>query len=230
MVRERRTPATAGPIVVLGAGGHAKVVIATLLAAGCEVKGAYADDFEERESSLLGVPVRGPLRAALDAKARGGAVIAIGDNAARKKLAEELQLEWATVVHPSACVERDVQLGPGTVVFAGAVIQPGSRVGAHVIVNTGAKIDHDAQIGEYSHIAPGCTLAGNVELRSGVFLGAGATVIPGRRLGAWSTVGAGGVVVDDVAPGAIVVGVPARAIGAATPRRPARRRVARERA
>jgi sugar O-acyltransferase (sialic acid O-acetyltransferase NeuD family) len=215
--------------VVLGSGGHAKVVVATLLAAGCEVGGVFADDWQERGEALLGVPIRGPLRAALDARARG-AVIAVGDNATRKRLAEDLDLAWATVVHPWACVERDVVLGEGTVVFAGAVIQPGSRLGAHVIVNTGARIDHDAVIGDYSHVAPGCTLGGNVELRSGALLGAGATVIPGRRVGAWSTVGAGGVVLEDVAPGAIVVGVPARAIGGGAARRPARRRAARERA
>jgi UDP-perosamine 4-acetyltransferase len=215
--------------VVLGAGGHAKVVVATLLAAGSEVSGVFADDWQERGEELLGVPVRGPLRAALDAGVRG-AVIAVGDNAARKRIAGELELPWATAVHPWACVERDVVLGPGTVVFAGAVIQPGSQIGAHVIVNTGARIDHDARIGDFSHVAPGCTLAGNVELRSGVFLGAGSTVVPGSRLGAWSTVGAGAAVVEEVAAGAIVVGVPARVIGGEPVRRASRRGVARERA
>jgi sugar O-acyltransferase (sialic acid O-acetyltransferase NeuD family) len=215
--------------VVLGAGGHAKVVVATLLAAGSEVSGVFADDWQERGQELLGVPVRGPLRAALEAGARG-AVIAVGDNAARKRIAEELELPWATAVHPWACVERDVMLGPGTVVFAGAVIQPGSQLGEHVIVNTGARIDHDARIGDFSHIAPGCTLAGSIELRSGVFVGAGATVIPGLKLGAWSTVGAGAAVVDEVAAGSIVVGVPARAIGGQPAPRASRRRVAKERA
>jgi sugar O-acyltransferase (sialic acid O-acetyltransferase NeuD family) len=216
-------------MVVLGAGGHAKVVVATLLAAGCEVSGVFADDWEERGDELLGVPVRGALRDALDAGARG-AVVAIGDNAARKRIAEGLELPWATVVHPWACVERDVALGPGTVVFAGAVIQPGSQIGAHVIVNTGARIDHDARIGDFSHIAPGCTLAGNVELRSGVFMGAGSTVIPGVKVGAWSTVGAGAAVVAEVPAGVIAVGVPARTIGGEPVQRVGKRRVARDRA
>jgi len=192
---------------VLGAGGHAKVVIATLRAAGQEVAGVLDDDASRHGTTVLGVPVAGPVE-----RATGGeAVVAIGDNAVRKRIAEALpDVRWATAVHPSAVVHPSVTVGAGSVVFAGAVVQPEAHLGRHVIVNTGATIDHDSRLAEYVHIAPGANLAGDVQLDEGVFLGIGARVIPGVRVGAWTTVGAGGVVVGDLPGGVTAVGVPAR--------------------
>src|SRR6056297_307029 len=116
---------------VIGAGGHAKVVIATLQASGRDVAGVLDDDAAKHGTTVLGVPVLGPVERA----AGGEALVAIGNNAVRKRIAEALpEVRWASAVHPSAVVHPSVQVGAGSVVFAGAVVQPETRLGRHVIV------------------------------------------------------------------------------------------------
>lgn len=195
---------------VVGAGGHAKVVIATLQSAGFVVEAAWDDDVGRQGGAVLGVPVRGPI----DAVPEGAAVVvALGSNAARKSVVERLpRRAFIAVAHPSAVVHSSVALGAGTVVFAGAVVQPDARLGEHVIVNTGASVDHDCVLEDFVHIAPGVRLAGSVRLREGAFLGIAASAVPGTDVGAWATVGAGGVVVAPIPAKLTAVGCPARAL------------------
>lgn len=201
---------TRGSVAVFGAGGHAKVVISTLLDAGFAPSVVLDDDPASWGRQVLGIPVRGPLNSLADHRV-DGAVIGIGTNSVRMRIAEQLlDVAWVTVIHPAAVVHSTVQLGPGTVVFAGAVIQPDTTCGRHVIVNTAASIDHDCVIEDFSHIAPGARLAGNVQVSRAAFLGIGSVVIPGRHIGAGAMVGAGSVVIRDVPASATVAGSPAR--------------------
>ena len=198
-------------VYVIGAGGHAKVVISSLQAQGVPVGGVFDDDAGKWGSRVLGTLVLGGVDAALDYKNRGRFVLAIGDNIRRMELAELLaELSWVTVVHPAAYVDSSVQLGPGTVVFAGAVVQPETKIGRHCIVNTGATVDHDCEIGDYAHLAPGSHLAGGVVVGSRTMLGIGVSVLPGMHIGEQAVVGAGSVVINDVDAGDTVVGVPAK--------------------
>ncbi|MBL8848585.1 MAG: sugar transferase, partial [Planctomycetaceae bacterium] len=160
---ERRETVLPEGVFVIGAGGHAKVVIATLQAAGQTAAAVLDDDPAQWGRTVLGVPVVGPV-CTLERELGRQAVIAIGSNAVRRRIAKELRAEWVTVVHPSACVHATVLLGAGTVVFAGAVIQPDAAIGAHCIINTGASIDHDCRLGDFVHAAPGVRLAGDVEV------------------------------------------------------------------
>ena len=201
---------TAYPVVVIGAGGHGKVVISTLLAAGVRILCVLDDDRQKHGLKILGVPVRGPVSDA-DKFGRVG-VLGIGHNRERKRIAEAVALEWAIVVHPQAWVHPSVRLGEGSVVFAGAIIQADTVIGRHVIVNTGAMIDHDCEIGDDVHVAPGASLAGGVKLGEGAFVGIGSCAIPGVRIGEWTTVGAGAAVVSDLPSELTAVGVPARAL------------------
>lgn len=198
-------------VAVIGAGGHAKVVISTLQAAGHIVSAVFDDDRTKLGTALLGVPVRGPVSDVLECHRR--AVIAIGKNSIREELSKQLdqfgQIEWVAAVHPAAYVHQSVKVGPGAVVFAGAVIQPDATVGAHSIINTGATVDHDCIIGDFVHIAPGVHLAGGVRVGRGAFLGIGAAVIPYRSIGEWTIVGAGGLVIHDAPARLTLVGVPA---------------------
>lgn len=194
---------------VIGAGGHARVVIAAMQAAGIEVVAAWDDDPERIGQTILGVRVRGPIANAVSAR-DVPAVIAIGDNRARERVAASLPLQWISVVHPRAWVHETVHLEPGAVVCAGAIVQPDVRVGAHVIVNTSASVDHDCVLEDFVHLGPGVNLCGGVRVETGALLGVGACARPNARIGAWSTVGAGGVVIEPVPPGVVAIGCPAR--------------------
>jgi sugar O-acyltransferase (sialic acid O-acetyltransferase NeuD family) len=194
-------------IVVIGAGGHAKVLISTLIAGGSPIAAVFDDDETKWGTEVQGIRVSGAER-----ERGGGAIIGIGDNAKRKEIAQDLNFEWETVIHPSASVHPSAKLGGGTVIFAGAVVQPDAVIGDHVIVNTGATIDHDCIIGDYAHLAPGVHLAGSVQVGEGAFLGIGSVAIPGVKIGCWSTLGAGAVAIRDLADGAVAVGVPAKVL------------------
>jgi len=205
----------AASLIIVGAGGHAKVVLdAAQAMASFHIVG-IADERREMHGALvLGYPVLGGLDALDDPTYRDcQLVVAIGDGAAREWVSADLEDRhrvFATVIHPSAQVGVETEVGPGTVVLAGAVINSGAGIGRHVIVNTRSSVDHDCSIGDFAHIAPGATLAGSVSVGRGTHIGMGACVIEGTSIGAGCIVGAGAVVLTDVADHTVVVGVPAR--------------------
>ncbi len=200
-------------IIVIGGGGHSKVVISTLLELGYRVIGVLDDDINKKDSKILNFPILGPIELLKSGNFEHG-IIAIGDNKVRKEIADKFKdcCKWISVVHPFSFVHQSVEIGEGTVVFAGSVIQTDVIIGNHVIINTGVTIDHDCKIGNFAHLAPGVNLAGGVLVEEGSFLGINSSVIPYKRIGKWATVGAGGVVIQDVPEFTTVVGVPAKPI------------------
>lgn len=198
-------------VYVIGAGGHAQVVVALAEAAGQHIAGIY-DDYKPIGSTVLNYQVVGKLQ---DLPDESGivAVIAIGDNAARQRVARHWHhIKWLTLIHPTAWVAPNVVLGHGCVVMAGAILQPSVRLGSHVIVNTMASVDHESVLDDFVHIAPGCHLAGNVHLEEGVFGGIGSTYTPGVAVGRWSMIGAGATVTKSLPDNVTAVGIPAKAI------------------
>ncbi len=198
-------------VQVIGAGGHARVVISTLREAGHTVTAVWDDDPATWGTRCLDAPIRGGL-AELATQPALPTVIAVGNNRARAAIAATLELPWSSVVHPRAWVDRTARLGAGTVVFAGAIVQPQVEIGAHAIVNTAASIDHDCRIGDHAHIGPGVHLCGDVVVGAGTLPGVSSCARPGARIGEWAIVGAGSVVVRSVASNTTVVGVPATPI------------------
>ncbi|QIE24849.1 acetyltransferase [Caballeronia sp. SBC2] len=201
-------------IVVVGAGGHAKVCIELLRAMGEHVD--YCVGGSDGPLSCVGVPVlHGDEHLS---KLRGDhyrAFIAIGSNRVRARLATiatGLGYELVNAISPSAVISSTVSFGSGVAVMAGAVINAEAFVDSLAIVNTGATVDHDCRIGHAAHIAPQCGLAGCVSVGAQSFLGIGARVIPDKVIGSHVIVGAGGVVISDIGDGLTVVGVPARPI------------------
>lgn len=205
------------PIVVVGAGGHAKVVIDALLAAGREVIGCTDVDASRHGQSVLGVPVIGnddALRQhALDAI---DVVVGVGGTRGeplRRVMHERLRAQgWrlATVIHPSSTIARGAAVGVGAQILARAVVQADAQVGEGSIVNTGAIIEHDVRLGDFCHVAPGALLCGRVQAGAGVHVGAGAIVLQNLSLGAGMVVGAGALVTRSFDDGLTVTGVPAR--------------------
>lgn len=205
------------PLLVVGSGGHAKVVIDAAQASGrYDVVGVLAEQPEALGGDVLGVPVvRGSEALDRPEYRTCAVVVAIGDNEARERVAKQLEEAgrvFATIIHPSAQLAADVVFGEGTVIFAGAVANPGTRIGRHVIVNTCASVDHDGRIEDFAHISPGAALAGGVRIGPGAHVGIGASVIQNVTIGAWSIVGAGAAVIDDLPDGVVAAGVPARVI------------------
>ncbi len=197
-------------VYVIGAGGHAKVVIRALLESGFRVVGVFDDRMDLQNTHVLGIPVLGLTDDIQQQQPVHPAVVAIGTNRTRQTIVERLDVEWATVIHPSAVVDKTVKLGPGCVIMAGAVIQVDTIIGDHAIVNTTASIDHDCVVGNFCHVAPGAHLAGECRIGNGVLIGVGAAVIPQIDIGDWSVVGAGAAVVKNVPGNQVVGGVPAK--------------------
>jgi len=194
-------------LLVVGAGGHAKVVVDIAHAAGIRVAGVVGHPGDPE--AVLGIPVSFD-RSDFDADSF---VIALGDNAKRAAAFVEyleLGLEPTQVVHPSVLVGQGVALGAGTVVAAGVVINADARIGANVILNTGCTVDHDCIIGDHAHVGPGVNLCGGVRVGEGALVGVGACAIPLAQIGDWSVVGAGSAVTASVPPRGVWGGVPAR--------------------
>jgi sugar O-acyltransferase (sialic acid O-acetyltransferase NeuD family) len=197
-------------VIVIGGGGHAKVVVSTLLDAKIEVLGIYDDNPTKCGTEICGVRIVGPITG-LDSSVETNAIMAIGDNKTRRAVAERFQrLHWLTVIHPKAVVHSSVMIGKGSAIFAGAIIQPDVVIGDHCVINSNATVDHDCRICDYVHVGPGSCLAGEVTVGEGTFLGTGVVAIVGRSIGEWSIVGAGGVVIRDVPANVTAVGIPAR--------------------
>lgn len=201
-------------LVLFGAGGHAREVLALVRElGGWRVAGVLSDRPEWVPAAEAGVARLGGVEW-LAAHPACHVVVAIGDSRVRADVVARIRAAaanpFATLVHPSAWRAERGDLGEGTQVEAGALLNVDVAVGAHVIVNQGARLSHDVRVGDFATLAPGVTLCGGVVVEEGADLGANATVLPGLRIGAHARVGAGAVVVRDVAPGATVVGNPAK--------------------
>jgi sugar O-acyltransferase (sialic acid O-acetyltransferase NeuD family) len=207
------------PVLILGAGGHGRVVLDILLQSGRhEVVGFLDNNADIHGRRVDGIPVLGPvddLPLLADQFGSPAVIIAVGDNGVRRGLArqvESLGFELASAIHPSATLAHNATVGRNVVIAAGVVICAHCQIGDSVILNTGCIVDHQTMIGEGSHICPGVRIAGRVKVEPGVFVGIGATVIPKVTLGCESIIGAGAVVIEDVPALATVVGVPARPV------------------
>ncbi|HER27230.1 MAG TPA: acetyltransferase, partial [Rhodospirillales bacterium] len=173
-------------VVLLTAGGHAKVVADICLAAGYRIAG-FLDDVRPIDAEWTGGKIIGRLNRLSDASfaARHLFIPALGDNAQRRDLAEKVRAanaEMISVVHPSAVVSSFASIGLGTVIMPGAVVNAAARIGDFCILNSGCTVDHDCVLEDGCQICPGANLAGNVYCGQDVFVGIGASIIPKVKL------------------------------------------------
>jgi sugar O-acyltransferase (sialic acid O-acetyltransferase NeuD family) len=194
---------------IIGAGGHAKVIINSLLEANQPITAVWDED--KNVAAIMDIPICGNLEAFKKSEALV-ALIAIGNNRIRKRIAHQLQLSFGLAIHPKSAIAASAQIGEGTVVMANATINPVVIIGQHVIINTNASIDHDCRIDDFVHISPQAGLGGNVSVGEGTHIGIGASVIQGIKIGKWATIGAGAVIIRDVPDYAVVVGNPGKII------------------
>lgn len=204
-------------LVLVGAGGHGKVVANSAELDGFRVVGFLDDDERAWGSSnsygsvLGGLELLGSLR---DIEL----IVCIGSGIAIRQIVHRVQsqvtVRWATVIHPSSIIARTANVGVGTAILGGSAVTVDTSVGRHCTVSGNSVVGHDNVLHDYVHVGPGATVCGNVEIGTGAFLGAGCTVLPGVEIGEWATIAAGAVVTARVPAGATVCGVPARVVSA----------------
>jgi sugar O-acyltransferase (sialic acid O-acetyltransferase NeuD family) len=205
---------SAGRLVVIGAGGHAKMLIEAARATWDDIV-VVDDDPTLTGSHIVGCRIVG------GCDWIGGqdcsTIVAVGSNPIRGRLLDKLSDEGSriiTIVHPMAFVSPSAELGVGVFVGAGAMVGADARLSRGTIINTAASVDHDCVIGDCAHIGPGAHLCGNVTIGARTLVGVGASAVPGVKVGDDCRIGAGAAVIGDVTNGATVVGVPARPVGA----------------
>jgi len=207
-------------IVIVGASGHAGVVIDIIERQGSHRIVGLVDEIPQRDEHIHGYPVL-----ADDAHCREvcqplgvkHAIVAIGDNARRSRVVGQLaelfpDLQYVRAIHPTANLARGVTVGAGSVVMAGACINANTQVGAHCIVNTLSCLEHDCRLGDFASMAPASVCGGNCQVGAYTAIGIGATVIHGIEIGPQSVIGAGATVLNNVEPLSVSYGTPARVI------------------
>ena len=200
-------------VIVIGSGGHAKVILDIIEKSGDKVLGIL-DKNRLRGECVLGYPVIGSEMDNTDefVKDNNYFVIGIGDNCKRRNKAEMLALPWYTAIHPSAIIGKSVEIGEGTVVMANAVINPNAKIGCHCIVNTAASIDHDVTLKNYVHVSPNAAIAGKASIGEECHIGIGVSVIDNISICEKVQIGAGAAVIEDIRIPGVYVGVPVHRI------------------
>lgn len=202
------------PVIILGNGGHASVLIEILELMDKEIIGYTAPIPSETELKYLGDDKEILKYSCQEVEL----VLGIGTVKAsdvRRSLYESLKekgYNFTTLIHPSAIISKGVKIASGAQIMAGVILQPNVKVGENSIVNTGAQLDHSCVIEQHVHVAPGVVCSGNVTIKEAAHLGTASTVIQDIIVGQKATVGAGAVVVKDVLAHSTVVGIPAREV------------------
>lgn len=195
-------------VILIGGGGHAKVIIDCILSCGDTVLGILDDNLPV-SSTVLNVPVLGKTNS-FNHFSDCWFLIAIGNNYIRQKIALAMQdVKWYTAIHSKAYVSRFAHIGQGSVVLANAVVNADAKVGQHCIINTGAVVEHDNCLGDYVHISPAAALGGTVRIGERSHVGIGAIVRNNLEICRDCVVGAGAVVIKNISECGVYVGVPA---------------------
>lgn len=203
-------------VILVGGGGHARVVLSVLERLGTRIlgytaieesadfpctylgtdKALFQDDLPSDQALVmgLGLPAPNPNRLALLQR-----FIAAG-------------FRFPAVVAPGSIVSADVGLCQATTVLDGAIVAIGSHLGVGCIINHNVSVDHECVIGDNTHIAPGATICGGVRIESNSFVGAGATIVPGVRIAGNCVVAAGATVTANTEADSMYAGCPARRI------------------
>ena len=204
-------------IIVVGGGGHAKVVISIIKKLEIYDIIGYTDI--EDKGNILGIKYLGTddsLNYYFNESIITNAVLGIGQiksSEIRVKIYKKLKglgYTLPAIVSPDAIINEDVKICEGTVVMDGVVVNSGTKIGRAVILNTKSSVDHDCVIGNFTHIAPGVTISGGVGVGNNVLLGTGAIVTECKSICNDVIVGAGATVVKNIEKTGIYIGTPAK--------------------
>lgn len=197
-------------LIIIGVGGHGRVIADIALKTGY-TDICFVDDHVTGE--CMGFPVIGMCNRLTELDdGHTDFLIGIGSNETRKKISEAYDVNWTTLVHPSAQIAVCVSIGVGTAVMAGAIINTCANIGRHCIINSGAVVEHDNVLEDYVHVSPQAALGGTVHVGALSHIGIGAVVKNNTNICAGCTIGVGAAVTRDIKQSGTFVGVPARKI------------------
>ncbi|MEJ2585179.1 MAG: acetyltransferase [Robiginitalea sp.] len=207
-------------VLIFGASGHGSVVLDSLERMQEFSPVGFVDSFKEKGTKINGYEVLGTefdLPELIDRFNLVGGIIAIGDNWGRREMAERIKrivpdFHFISVIHPTACIGKDVCLGNGVALLPGVIVNANSKIGDHCFLNTKASLGHDSVMEAFSSLAPGVSTGGNIYLGRGAAISMGSSVLERVRIGADSVIGAGSLVLEDVPAGVMVFGSPASVV------------------
>ena len=204
------------PVIILGAGDHAKVLLDILLEQDVTVIG-LTDKSISKGTCIYGVPVIGDdseiLKYKTDEIELVNGIGSVGNTSIRQKVFSSLKEKgyfFRSVIHEASIVSKRAKLGEGVQLLAGAIVNIEAEIDDNTIINTKASIDHGCVIGKHCHIAPGCSFSGCVRIGDCTHIGTGTSIIQGINIGKNVLIGAGSVVINDVSDNEKAFGVPAR--------------------
>ncbi|MGL5255767.1 MAG: acetyltransferase [Proteocatella sp.] len=205
------------PVIVLGAGGHAKVLINSLIQQGIEIIGITDNDKAKHSKMILGKEIIGSDELIYKYSSKDiwlvNGIGSINSMNLRQNIYFKFKQEgyfFSEVIHPDTIIAKNVKISEGVQIMAGAIIQPGCVIGENTIINTKSAIDHDCIISRNVHIAPGCTLCGGIYVGESTHIGTGTVIVQNKRIGNNVLLGAGSLVLDDIDPNIIAFGMPAK--------------------
>ena len=205
------------PIIIIGNGGHASVLVEILLVQQREIIGYTAPT---KEKVFFDLPYLGTDDIIADNYNPDEVELVLGlgtvtTSIIRKSIFEDFNTKgfsFIGVIHPTAIISSSTQIGEGVQIMAGTILQTNVSIEDNTIINTGSIIDHDCHIGKHIHIAPGSTLSGGVQIGDSCHIGVGTSIIQSISIGNETTIGAGSVVVKDIGGGKTAYGVPAKEV------------------
>jgi sugar O-acyltransferase (sialic acid O-acetyltransferase NeuD family) len=208
------------PVIIIGFGGHGRVVADGLLASGVDL--LAATDSEPSRALDPGMHlhiitdedlIRGYSATDVYLAVGVGSIWPVLEDSLRRDLVrrfESLGYRFVGLRHPGAIISPHADISETAQLHAGSVVQVGAQIGSHVIINTRASIDHDCRIGDFCHVGPGATLSGGVEIGEGAHIGTGAAIVQGVHVGPGAFIAAGATVTTNIGPAEYVRGTPAR--------------------
>ena len=203
-------------LLIIGAGGHGKVIADIASALGKWDQIAFVDDKYPDLTQVLDWPVIGGMEDFRNHREEYPDVfVAVGDNAVRQKItiwSEEAGFHLPTLIHPRAAVSRLAVIGAGTIINSQSAVNANATIGKGCIVNTGATVGHDCVLGDFVHVAPGASLAGETVIGDGCWIGMRSAVIEQLTVGKGVVIGAGAVVTRNIPDNKLVVGIPAKIV------------------
>lgn len=200
------------PLIIIGGGGHASVLVDLLRSQGREILGVVSPDDISNRSAFEGLRHyrndEDVLNYSRDEILLVNGIGALPRSDFRKKLSQYYSRHgfmFESVISQFAHVSDFAQVESGGQVLTGAIVQAGARIGSHTIINTGAIVEHDCEIGDFNHVAPGAVLCGHVSTGNNVYIGGGVNIVPNVKIKHNSVIGAGALIIKDITESQLVI-------------------------